>query len=65
MDLSSSRPRPVTDLSSVGWIADLIGPFGSGAGALVPHGYEAYGRLLPPAVAPREEFVTWAAVAGW
>src|SRR5690349_16034239 len=65
MDGSNSRPRPVTDLSPVRWIVDRIGPFGSGVGALVPHDHEAYGRLLHPAISPREESVTWAAVADW
>jgi hypothetical protein len=32
---------------------------------LVPHGFEAYGRILHPALAPYDRPVSWATVAEW
>lgn len=63
-----SAPRVVTDLSDLSagaWIADRIGPFGSGVTSLVPAGFAAYARILHPARSASEEPVTWAAVAEW
>ncbi|MFA1546458.1 hypothetical protein [Actinomadura chokoriensis] len=42
-----------------------VGPFGSGVGGLVPHGFEAYARILHPAYAADGSTVTWAQVAAW
>lgn len=44
-----TRPHPLTDLSAADWIAEGVGPFGSGVGGLVPSGFESYARLLHPA----------------
>jgi hypothetical protein len=60
-----SRLRPVADVSPADWVIAGVGPFGSGVGALVPHGFEAYARVLHPAWADDDHPVTWAEVAAW
>ena len=60
-----SRLRPVADISPADWVIAGVGPFGSGVGALVPHGFEAYARVLHPAWADDDHPVTWAEVAAW
>ncbi|MCW2916674.1 MAG: hypothetical protein JWN52_4742 [Actinomycetia bacterium] len=65
MDPSSSRLRPVTDMSPGDWVTAGVGSFGSGVGALVPRGFESYARILHPAESSEGEPVTWAAVAEW
>lgn len=60
-----SRLRPVGDVAAADWVVAGVGPFGSGVGAFVPHGFEAYARILHPASAWDESFVTWAEVAAW
>ncbi|MFG2859512.1 hypothetical protein [Streptomyces sioyaensis] len=60
-----SRLRPVGDAAAADWVVARVGPFGSGVGAFVPHGFEAYARILHPASASDESPVTWAEVAAW
>ena len=60
-----SHLRPVTDVSSADWVVEGVGPFGSGVGAFVPHGFQAYARVLHPAWADDERPVTWAEAAAW
>lgn len=62
---TGSRLRLATDASAGDWVVRGVGPFGSGVGALVPHGFEAYGRILHPALAAHDGPVSWATVAGW
>lgn len=42
-----------------------MGPFGSGVGSLVPGGFDAYARILHPAVSREGTPVRWDAVAAW
>ena len=49
MSSGPTRPHPLTDVSAADWIAETVGPFGSGVGGLVPSGFESYARLLHPA----------------
>lgn len=65
MTRPSSRLRPVAEVSAADWVVEGVGPFGSGVGALVPHGFAAYARILHPAVGPGGEPVRWADVAAW
>lgn len=58
-------PRPVGDTTAAGWVAGGVGPIGSGVGALVPRGFEAYARILHPASSVAGDPVSWAEVAGW
>ena len=60
-----SRLHFATDVSAADWIVARVGPFGSGVGALVPHGFEAYARILHPAWEAGDSPVTWAQVAAW
>ena len=60
-----SRLRFATDVSAAEWVTERIGPFGSGVGGLVPHGFEAYARVLHPAWRTGDHWVTWAEVAAW
>lgn len=60
-----SRLRPVSDVSAADWVVAAVGPFGSGVGWLVPHGFKAYARILHPAWAAYDRPVTWAEVAAW
>jgi hypothetical protein len=62
---TGSRLRLATDTSAGDWVVRGVGPFGSGVGALVPHGFEAYGRILHPALAAYDRPVSWATVAEW
>lgn len=62
---TGSGLRPAADASAGDWIVRGVGPFGSGVGALVPHGFEAYGRILHPARAAYDRPVSWATVAEW
>ena len=55
----------VTDLSASDWVAAGVGPFGSGVGALVPRGFEAYARILHPALTRAGAPVRWDAIARW
>src|ERR1700687_3137047 len=55
-----SRLRLATDASAGDWVVRGVGPFGSGVGALVPHGFEAYERILHPALAAYDRPVSWA-----
>ena len=41
---------PQTDPSPADWVANGVGPFGSGVGSLIPDGYAAYARILHPGV---------------
>ena len=48
------------------WIRDRLAPFASGAGAVVPSGFDGYLRVLHPAGGQGDEpGVTWAVVAEW
>ena len=60
-----SRLRPVGDMAAAGWVVEGVGAFGSGVGGLVPHGFEAYARILHPAAGADATPVTWAEVAAW
>ncbi|MQY04807.1 hypothetical protein [Actinomadura macrotermitis] len=60
-----SRLTLCGDVGPAGWVVAGVGPFGSGVGALVPHGFEAYARILHPAYAADGSPVTWARVAAW
>lgn len=60
-----SRLRPVADVSPADWVVAGVGPFGSGVGAFVPHGFEAYARILHPAWTADDRPVPWADVAAW
>ncbi|MFC4908285.1 hypothetical protein [Actinomadura gamaensis] len=60
-----SRLSACGDVSAADWVVAGIGPFGSGVGGLVPHGFEAYARILHPAYAADRSPVTWAQVAAW
>ena len=60
-----SRLSPCGDVRPADWVVAGVGPFGSGVGGLVPHGFEAYARILHPAYAADGSPVTWAQVAAW
>jgi hypothetical protein len=60
-----SRLRFAADVSPADWVVANVGPFGSGVGALVPHGFSAYARILHPAWKAGDLPVTWAEVAAW
>jgi hypothetical protein len=60
-----SRLRFAADVSAADWVAANVGPFGSGVGALVPRGFQAYARILHPAWKAGDLPVTWAEVAAW
>jgi hypothetical protein len=57
--------RLQTDASPADWIAEGVGPFGSGVGSLVPAGFAAYARILHPAVSRGGMPVRWDTVAAW
>ena len=61
----SSRLRPTTDLSAADWVVAGVGPFGSGVGGILPHGFESYARILHPAASTDTGPVRWAEVAAW
>ncbi|MCP2341408.1 hypothetical protein [Actinomadura rupiterrae] len=64
----TARGSRLTVCGAVGaadWVVAGVGPFGSGVGGLVPHGFEAYARILHPAYAADRSPVTWAQVAAW
>lgn len=54
-----------TDPSPADWVANGVGPFGSGVGSLIPGGYVAYARILHPAVSSGGMPVRWDTVAAW
>ncbi|WP_242882815.1 hypothetical protein [Actinomadura litoris] len=60
-----SRLSACGDVGPADWVVAGVGPFGSGVGGLVPHGFEAYARILHPAYAADGSPVTWARVAAW
>jgi hypothetical protein len=62
---TASRLRLATNASAGDWVVRGVGPFGSGVGALVPHGFEAYGRILHPPLAAQDRPVSWTTVTEW
>ena len=60
---TAPRLRLAVDSSAGDWVVRGVGSFGSGVGGLVPHGFEAYGRILHPARGPGNTSVSWATVA--
>lgn len=60
-----SRLQFATDVSAADWVAENIGPSGSGVRGLVPDVFEAYARVLHPAWGAGDRQVTWAEVAAW
>lgn len=60
-----ARLAPSDDVRPADWVIAGVGPFGSGVGGLVPHGFEAYARILHPAYASDGSPVTWTQVAAW
>ena len=60
-----SRFRPAADGSPADWVVRAVGPFGTGVGSLVPHGFEACARILHPAATRGGEPVRWDAIAAW
>jgi len=63
--LAVPRLRLVTDVSPGDWVAKGVGPLGSGVGSLLPGGFEAYVRILHPAVSRDGMPVRWDSVATW
>ncbi|GAA1594559.1 hypothetical protein GCM10009804_59010 [Kribbella hippodromi] len=57
--------RVAGDVGAAEWVVAGVGAFGSGVGGLVPHGFEAYARVLHSASAVGGAAVTWAEVAEW
>ncbi len=57
------RVRPSLRTTEAEWIADRLAPFGSGVGAIVPEGFEAYVRILHPAIGRNGELIRWAEMA--
>src|SRR5271166_1129172 len=57
-----------TDLAPASWILPRLRVWGPGTGtpvaAVVPDGFEAYGRVLHPVGGPTDNPVSWRAVAG-
>lgn len=56
------------DVEQAGWIGARLAPFGSGVViSVVPAGFPAYARVLPPAEDPLtgDRLVRWAAVSEW
>jgi hypothetical protein len=65
MAATPSRLRPISNVTSASWVVASLGQFGSGVGSLVPHGFEAYARLLHPAWSDSHHAVSWAEAAAW
>jgi hypothetical protein len=69
--VASAQLRLASDVSPADWAVSRIGPFGSGVGGLLPHGFAAYARILHPAAARPAASerdggpVRWATVAAW
>jgi hypothetical protein len=62
--MTNERLRASTDLSAAAWIAPrLRGELASAVSCVVPTGFEAYARILHPAVAAAGEQVRWGTVA--
>lgn len=59
----NSKVRPSSRTAESDWIADRLAPFGSGVGAIVPAGFEAYIRILHPATGRDGASVTWSEMA--
>ena len=57
--------RAASDSAVGSWVAQSIGPFLSGVRGLVPPVFEAYARILHPAMADYETPVRWATIAEW
>ncbi|WP_317494201.1 hypothetical protein [Haloechinothrix sp. LS1_15] len=51
--------RPVSDVSVGDWIAPRLGTFGGWVGSVVPHGFDAYARVLHPVVDAEDQPATW------
>jgi hypothetical protein len=64
----ATGPRWSSDVAQADWIAERLAPFHSGAASsVVPAGFEAYARLLHPALGFPEDGpgARWAEVAAW
>lgn len=53
---------PTPDVSVASWLAPRLGPFGRQVGSFVPHGFEAYARILHPVPRGPDAWATWADV---
>jgi hypothetical protein len=61
----AARLQPARDAAAADWLVGRLGPFASGVGALVPHGFEAYARILHPAVDLARRPIRWGEIAAW
>ena len=61
--MEKSRLRPSSRTAEAHWIADQLAPFGSSMAAIVPNGFDAYVRLLHPAIGTNDEPMRWDDVA--
>lgn len=59
----STRLRSAADTSPADWVTLRVGPFGSGVGSLVPHGFDAYARILHPALDAEHRPARWQTIA--
>jgi hypothetical protein len=62
---ASTHLRLAADASPADWLTLRVGPFGSGVGGLLPHGFDAYARILHPAFDRERRPVRWGTVAEW
>lgn len=62
---TSTRLVLAADVSPGDWVTLRVGPFASGVGGLVPHGFEAYARILHPATDRSGAPVSWTTIAEW
>jgi hypothetical protein len=60
-----SRLNLVSDVSAGAWVRDRINDFGPVIGGMLPIGFDAYAKVLHPALGPGEARTRWSEVAAW
>jgi hypothetical protein len=60
-----ARVRVVCDVAAAEWVRERIDNFGPVVGGMLPVGFDAYAKVLHPALGAGEAKIRWSEVAGW
>jgi hypothetical protein len=61
--MTSPRLLQTDDVTPAAWIAPRLGVFASGVHGVIPAGFEAYARILHPALSDADQLTRWREVA--
>ncbi|HEY0870937.1 MAG TPA: hypothetical protein VGD55_11105 [Acidothermaceae bacterium] len=61
--MTSARPLQAEDVTRAAWIGPRLAAFASGVNGVIPNGFEAYARILHPALSDGDQLTRWSEVA--